>query len=164
MHRKLPILYLILTLAAMPVLPVSEDVRDPVVILDALSQNIFRLKAFGTTFEAQLDPIHPDATVFVSEQLFDGLVALDSELNPAPALADYWYKDPEGHFHRFMLRKHVWFHHGEELTSEDVKFSLERILDPANRSPYAAYFLDRVAGAREFHSGRAREVSGFQAL
>lgn len=164
MHRKLPILYLILTLAAMPILPVSEDVRGPVVILDALSQNIFRLKAFGNTFEAQLDPIHPDATVFVSEQLFDGLVTLDSELNPAPALADYWYKDPEGRFHRFTLRKHVWFHHGEELTSEDVKFSLERILDPANRSPYAAYFLDRVAGAREFHSGRAREVSGFQAV
>jgi ABC-type transport system substrate-binding protein len=164
MHRKLPIFYLIFSLSALPGLPVIEEVRDPVVILDSSSQNIFRFKAFGDTFLAQLDPIHPDATVFVSEQLFDGLVSLDAELNPTPALADYWHVDHEGLFHRFMLRKGVRFHHGAELTAEDVKFSLERILDPDNRSPYAGYFLDRVAGAREFHSGRAREVSGFEAM
>ncbi len=164
MHRKLPIFYLILSLSALTVLPVNEELRDPVVVLDSSSQNTFRFKAFGDTFLAQLDPIHPDATVFVSEQLFDGLVTLDADLNPSSALAEYWYKDHEGLSHSFMLHKGVRFHHGEELTSEDVKFSLERILDPANRSPYAGYFLDRVTGAREFHSGRAREVSGFQAV
>jgi ABC-type transport system substrate-binding protein len=164
MHRKLPFFYLILSLLAGAALLSFEDVLDPEVILDSSSQNIFRFKAFGDSFAVQLDPIHPDATVFVSEQLFDGLVTLDSELTPAPSLAEYWHKDPESRFHRFMLRKRVRFHHGEELTAEDVKFSLERILDPANESPYAAYFLDRVVGAREFHSGKAAEVSGFQAV
>ncbi len=87
----------------------SEEVEGPVVIFDQTSQNTFRLKAFGDSFEVQLDPLHPDATVFVSEQLYDGLVALDSELNPGPALAEYWSKDPEGLSHRFILRKKVRF-------------------------------------------------------
>jgi len=164
MHIKLPLLLLFFTFIAGASPQLSEEVSDPVVVFNSASQNIFRLKAFGETFEVQLDPIHPDATVFVSEQLFDGLVTLDSELNPGPALADYWYKDPQGLFHRFMLRKGVRFHHGEELTAADVKFSLERILDPANASPYAEYFLDRVVGAREFNSGKAREVSGFRVV
>lgn len=164
MHIKLPLLLLFFTFIAGASPQLSEEVSDPVVVFNSASQNIFRLKAFGESFEVQLDPIHPDATVFVSEQLFDGLVTLDSELNPGPALADYWYKDPQGLFHRFMLRKGVRFHHGEELTAEDVKFSLERILDPANASPYAEYFLDRVVGAREFNSGKAREVTGFRVV
>ena len=86
MHRKLPIFYLILSFSALTVLPFNEELRDPVVVLDPSSQNTFRFKAFGDTFLAQLDPIHPDATVFVSEQLFDGLVTLDADLNPSSAL------------------------------------------------------------------------------
>jgi len=164
MHIKLPLVLLFFTFIAGASPQLSEEVNDPVVVFNLASQNIFRLKAFGEAFEVQLDPIHPDATVFVSEQLFDGLVTLDSELNPIPALADYWYKDPKGLFHRFMLRKRVRFHHGEELTAADVKFSLERILDPENASPYAEYFLDRVVGARKFHSGRVQEVTGFQVV
>lgn len=47
----------------------------------------------------------------------------------------------------FTLREGIQFHHGYgELTAEDVKFSFERIADPANESPYASEWstLDRV--------------------
>jgi len=39
----------------------------------------------------------------------------------------------------FRLREGIEFHHGYgEMTAEDVKFSFERIADPANDSPYAS--------------------------
>jgi ABC-type transport system substrate-binding protein len=149
--------------------PAGEDVLDARIILVSPSDNIFRLKSFSDSFQPQLDPIQADSTIFLSEQMFNGLVTLDSRLNPIPSLAEYWHKDYNGRFHRFILRRGVRFHHASadvdaELTAEDVKFSLERILDPANGSPYASFFLDRVAGARDFYEGRAADVSGFEAV
>lgn len=47
----------------------------------------------------------------------------------------------------FVLREGIQFHHGYgEMTAEDVKFSFERIIDPATASEYAADWrtLDRV--------------------
>lgn len=157
------VLLLILSLGTAPSL-FPEDRNGPVVVVIGDSQNVFRLKALGDSFEVQLDPIQQESTVFLSVQLFDSLVSLDANLNPTPALAEYWYKDYSGLRHTFDLRRGVRFHHGEEMTADDVKFSLERILDPANGSPYASYFLDRVIGAREYYLGLADEVTGFQAL
>ena len=55
----------------------------------------------------------------------------------------------------FRLREGIQFHHGYgEMTSEDVKFSFERIADPDNDSPYASEWsalveveiIDRYSG------------------
>ena len=35
----------------------------------------------------------------------------------------------------FLLREGVKFHHGKELDSGDVKYSMERVMNPATRSP-----------------------------
>lgn len=137
---------------------------DDVVINSLNSENVFRLRAFSDTFQGQLDPIQPDALIFLSEQLFDGLVTLDNSMDPKAALAEYWEKSHDGRVYRFYLRKNVMFHHEAEMTAEDVKFSLERILSPDTESPFAHFFLDRVVGAREFHAGRAKEVFGFKVV
>lgn len=44
------------------------------------------------------------------------------------------------------LRDGAKFHNGEDVTAEDVVFSFERVLDPANQSLYAGFipFLDSV--------------------
>lgn len=164
MFRKLSLFCLAVLLAAGSVFLYSKEDPTPIVVLSSPSQNIFRLKSFSDSFQVQLDPIHADASVFISEQLFNGLVILDSDLNPAPSLAEYWHKEYDGKRHRFDLRQGVRFHHGTEMTADDVKYSLERILDPESASPYAVFFLDRVQGAREFFSGQAGEVTGFRVL
>jgi ABC-type transport system substrate-binding protein len=163
MYRKiLPALTLLL-------LSISGGLRlagstDDVVINGLNADNVFRLRAFSDTFEGQLDPIQPDAFIFLSEQLFDGLVTLDNSMNPKAALAEYWDKSHDGRVYRFYLRKNVRFHHGVEMTSEDVKYSLERILDPETESPYASFFVDKVVGAREYHAGLTNEVYGFKVV
>lgn len=140
------------------------ELSDGVVFGIARSGNVFRLKALSDSFRDQLDPVSPDSFIFLSEQLYDGLVSLDNEFNIVPALAEYWNKSSDGKRYRFELRQGVRFHHGEEVTADDVKFSLERILDADTKSPYYQFFLGRVVGAEDFHSGRTEDVAGFKVV
>ncbi|HXG02387.1 MAG TPA: ABC transporter substrate-binding protein, partial [Candidatus Binatia bacterium] len=98
----------------------------------------------------------------VSQQIFDGLVQFDRTLTIAPALAEFWRASRDGLTWTFTLRKGVKFHHGRELTADDVVYSFTRILDPKTKSGAADLFAT-VAGAREFREGRARYVAGLSA-
>lgn len=99
----------------------------------------------------------------VSQQIFDGLVQFDQTLAIKPALAEFWRASRDGLRWTFDLRKGVKFHHGREVTADDVVYSFTRILDPRIRSGAAELFLN-VRGAREFRDGRAKTVSGLVAL
>src|SRR5260370_4881818 len=99
----------------------------------------------------------------VSQQIFDGLAQFDQTLTIVPALADLWRASRDGLTSTFNLRKGVKFHHGREVTADDVVFSLERLLDPKTRSGAADLFMN-LRGAREFREGRARTVVGLVAL
>lgn len=123
---------------------------------------VFRLKALSDEFRVQLDPADPDSFIFISEQLFDGLVRLDKNLNVMPALAEYWEISRDGKTYTFYLRKGVTFHNGKKLTAADVKYSLERIIDRETGSPYFQFFLSRVEGADDFRNGSAEDVRGFR--
>ena len=67
------------------------------------------------------------ATYRVTTQMFDRLVSLDNDMNLVPGLAESWdvVDDKTTVFH---LRQDVLFHNGEKMTSEDVKYSLERCI------------------------------------
>jgi oligopeptide transport system substrate-binding protein len=99
----------------------------------------------------------------VAQQIFDGLVQFDQTLTIKPALAEFWRASRDGLTWTFELRKGVKFHHGREVTADDVVYSLTRILDPRTRSGAAELFLN-LKGAGEFRDGRAKTVSGLVAL
>jgi len=63
-------------------------------------------------------------------QVYDRLTAYDDKLQPQPMLAESWDISTDGKQTKLNLRKGVQFHSGRELTSEDVKFTLNRIKDP----------------------------------
>jgi oligopeptide transport system substrate-binding protein len=99
----------------------------------------------------------------VAQQIFDGLVQFDSTLTITPALAQFWKASRDGKTWTFTLRRGVRFHHGRELTADDVVFSFTRILDPKLKSSAAAVFSN-IKGAAEFQRGEANGVSGLSAL
>lgn len=70
----------------------------------------------------------PSARVRV--QIYDTLVWSDEDMNLQPGLAEKWEQVDETTY-IFYLRKGVKFHNGEPLTAEDVKFTLDRLKDPA---------------------------------
>jgi ABC-type transport system substrate-binding protein len=124
---------------------------------------LLRIQGYPRLDQPRLDPAQGD-WVFVTQHIFDGLIRMDSSLKIAPDLAEYWQASDGGKTYTFFLRKGVRFHSNRELTSADVKFSLERLLRPETHSPYAAFFVSKVVGGQEFYEGRAPEVTGFQAL
>ncbi len=75
----------------------------------------------------------------VAGHIYNGLVKYDQATNKImPDLAREWTVSPDGTEYTFKLRDGVTWHKGHgELTADDVKFSLERVLDPETKSRYA---------------------------
>lgn len=88
----------------------------------------------------QLDPMKQRAgeEYIVNFLIFNALTVLDHKLTPQPELAESWSHSDDLMTWTFRLRKGVLFHHGREMTADDVVFSLKRILDPAIGSPTRA--------------------------
>jgi peptide/nickel transport system substrate-binding protein len=62
----------------------------------------------------------------VTNNFNEGLFALNSRREPRPMLVDKWALSADRLTYTFTLRRGVKFHNGKDLTSEDVKASLER--------------------------------------
>lgn len=63
-----------------------------------------------------------------ADLLYDGLVDLDEEQRPIPALAERWEVEEGGARYRFHLRPGVTWHDGTPFTAADVKFTFDSIL------------------------------------
>ena len=122
-----------------------------------------RIRGYGLPFNQIFDPAAP-SHFFICEQLYDGLVKFDTHFNPMPSLAEYWTVSPDGRRLTFFLRKGVRFHNGRDLTAEDVKYSLERLVRNRPGNTYYQYFTRQVVGAEEYWQGTATEVSGFRVV
>ena len=72
--------------------------------------------------------------------LFSGLTAHGQDNQIVPALAESWDYDESSSTYTFHLRDGVKWHDGEPLTSADVKFTLEAIMDPQNASEIASNY------------------------
>ena len=75
----------------------------------------------------------------VAGHVYNGLVKYDQATNKiVPDLATEWSVSEDGKTYTFKLRDGVKWHKGYgDLTADDVKFSLERVLDPKTKSRYA---------------------------
>ena len=82
----------------------------------------------------------------VGAQMFDMLVARDQSLALVPELATELPKLAAPTTWEIKLRKGVKFHNGETFDAESVKFSLERLANPANKLRGSSSFgpIDRV--------------------
>ena len=69
----------------------------------------------------------PGAAMWGKEFAYDSLTEFDRGLNIKPALATSWKVESKTSI-LFNLRKGVKFHNGKELTAEDVKYSVEKML------------------------------------
>ena len=62
--------------------------------------------------------------------IYENLTWVDNDVVVQPQLAESWDISEDGLTYTFHLRQGVKFHNGQEMTAEDVKYSLERQLDP----------------------------------
>ncbi|MBI2886985.1 MAG: hypothetical protein HYY02_07230, partial [Chloroflexi bacterium] len=79
--------------------------------------------------------LHQESTSATTDSAgpaYDNLIMFDpvkpSEI--VPDLATKWELSPDGKTYTFFLHKDVKFHNGNPFTAADVKFTLERVMDP----------------------------------
>ena len=87
-----------------------------------------------------LDPAFASgqATMWPCNQLYNGLVDMDDQLQVVPAIAKSWTISEDGKTYTFILRNDVQFHNTEffpfekprYVTAADFVYSLGRILSP----------------------------------
>lgn len=107
-----------------------------------------------------LDPAYARnlSNIWATNQIFNGLVQLDDQLQIQTCIAEDWDISEDGLIYTFHLRDDVYFHHDEQLSgprgrkvkAEDFVFSFNRIQDPATASPGAWVFqaVARKKGGR----------------
>lgn len=102
------------------------------------------LKVAYQTDPTGFDPAIPDtySSELMCEQMYEPLVEYNNELKIVPCLAESYTTSEDKLTLTFNLRKGVKFHNGEEMTSDDVEFTINRIKDPKTGSPRAAYFAN----------------------
>ncbi len=101
-----------------------------------------------------LDPafIKSQAEIWIASQIYNGLVDLDSAMQPTPMLARSWEISENKLVYKFHLKSGVQFHtqsdgankHPRWVTASDVVYSFSRLIDPATASPSAWIFSDKV--------------------
>ena len=62
-----------------------------------------------------------------------GLVNITPHGKFVPDAAESWQMSPDGLLYTFKLKKNVLFHDGTKVDAASVKFSIDRIMDPANK-------------------------------
>ncbi len=89
-----------------------------------------------------LDPAYAkdQANIWACNQLFNGLIRLDTSLKPIPCIARKWEISRDGREYSFLLRNDVYFHqtdksNSRKVVAEDFVYSFSRILDPEVASP-----------------------------
>lgn len=75
--------------------------------------------------------------------IFDTLYGFDTKGNIVPRMASSYTMSSDGLTYTFKLRPNIKFHNGDLFTSGDVKYSIERVIDPASKSTRRPYFAPR---------------------
>jgi ABC-type transport system substrate-binding protein len=80
----------------------------------------------------------------------------------APSLAESYEVSPDGKTYTFKLHK-AQFANGREITANDVKYSIERTINPKTQSPGAGFYHS-IVGYDAMAAGTAQSVEGILAV
>ena len=97
-------------------------------------------------------------------ELFSGLVALNTDLQLVPDIAERWDISEDGKTYTFYLRDNAKFHDGRQITAGDFKWSIERSANPDTASPVADTYLNDIIGVEKVLEGEATDISGIKVV
>jgi len=94
---------------------------------------------------ATLDPtvVTEEDELRVVSMMFRPLVGIDRQLATTPALAKSWSVSPDARTYEFHLDPEATWDDGSRVTSDDVRFTIERVRDPkVNAASWSGLFED----------------------
>jgi oligopeptide transport system substrate-binding protein len=114
-----------------------------------------------------LDPLYARdiVSVWLTQQLFEGLLTYDDSLRLIPALAERYEVLEEGRRYRFYLRRAAYHHRPERwVRASDVLYNWHRLANPAWASPGSYLFDGLIEGWGAYRQGKASTISGLRAI
>ena len=120
-------------------------------------------KVFTLNFDQSLTTLDPafarnQPAIWMINQIFNGLVQVDEQLNAIPCIAKSWEVAEDGLSYTFHLRNDVFFHNdplfkngkGRKVTAADFVYSFNRLIDPKVASSGGWIFSDKVKDVHNF--------------
>lgn len=77
--------------------------------------------------------------------------------------AKSWHVSKDGKVYSIIMRPDVKFYDGSKVTAHDVKYSIERVINPKTASPGQSFY-DSLEGYEEASKGKAEHVSGIKVI
>lgn len=116
----------------------------------------FRIASQPETLDWNL--AHTPVETHLLVNLMEGLVSVDAQARPIPALAEKWEISRDGKTYTFHLRRGIKWTDGKDLEAAQFIASWKRLLTPSTGASYS-YLLDDVAGAFEFRTGKIKDFA-----
>ncbi|WP_316836255.1 ABC transporter substrate-binding protein [Pedobacter nutrimenti] len=129
-------------------------------------------KVFNLNLDANLTSLDPafarnQNAIWMMNQIFNGLIQIDSNLHTVPCIAKTWQVSADGLSYTFNLRSDVYFHdsplfkngRGRKVIAPDFVYSFYRLIDPKVGSSGGWIFSDKV---KDIHNFTAINDSTFQ--
>jgi oligopeptide transport system substrate-binding protein len=120
-------------------------------------------KVFNLNLDQNLTSMDPafarnQYAIWMINQIFNGLVQIDSALNTVPAIAKSWEVSPDGLSYTFHLRSDIFFQDdplfkdgkGRKVIASDFVYSFNRLIDPKVGSSGGWIFSDKVKDIHNF--------------
>lgn len=120
-------------------------------------------KTFNINLDQNLTSLDPafarnQNAIWMINQVFNGLVQVDSALNTIPCIAKTWQVSSDNLTYTFNLRNDVYFHDdplftngkGRRVIAADFAYSFNRLIDPKVASSGGWIFSDKVKDANSF--------------
>lgn len=124
------------------------------------------LRIFLTDDPETLDVQMTTDSYTIPLNCFDRLVeveTVDGEAQLVPGLADSWEISEDGLTYTFHLHEGVTFQNGDPFTADDVVFTVNRMMDPADAKKNTDLY-DMLVGVEAYTNGEADGVAGVTAI
>jgi oligopeptide transport system substrate-binding protein len=122
------------------------------------AKRTFTFRVNGEPATLDWNRAHTPIETYLMVNLMEGLVGLDENLKPVPAIAQSWKVSPDGKTYTFKLRPDVQWSDGVPVKAKDFAFSWKRLLQPLTAASYA-YLLFDIEGAEDFNKGALQDFS-----
>ncbi len=152
---KLLAMVLILSIMAISGAAVADDIKQGGVMTVTFKDGV-----------ATLDPAigYDWQNWSMIKSIFDGLMDYEpGTYKLRPGLAQSYEVSEDGLVYTFTLRDGIKFHNGRPMTATDVKYSLERTINPETQSPGQGFYSS-VKGFDAVASGEKTDLAGVTAV
>ena len=142
--------------------PATAKVEEQTSVEERSGGVLRRLWSDPPTLDPHLSGDTTSAGVVV--EIYSGLVALNTDLQLVPDVADRWEISEDGMTYTFYIRDNARFHDGKPITASDFKWSLERAASPDTASPVADTYLSDIVGVNDVLEGEATDIAGVRVI